>query len=155
MCISVVRNSFHIFAFSVLALVFGGVTEELSPRFFGIGFPVLLSLAETTARRRSLFAAIAFAAAAGAFEDAISGLPVLTSVTVYISAVLFVRWSCCGRYVTAVTFPLCQAWMWLWLPDLSGSVFVRLLVAVPLGAVTSLAVDLVVRHVERRFALVD
>lgn len=138
-----------------MALVLGGALEEMLPRACGVGFPILLAIAETAAPRRSVFAAVSFAIAAGAFEDALSGLPALTSATYFVVAVLLVRWARYGCYMTAVTFPVCQMWTWLWVSSLGGSVFVRVLAAIPLGLVASFAVDLAVRFVERRFALVD
>lgn len=149
------KSDIHILVFAAMTLVLGGALEELLPRFCGVGFPVLLAVSDTGAARRSFFAAVLFAAVAGAFEDALSGLPALTGVVFFILAVLLVRSARFGRFASALTFPLCQIWTWLWVSDVGGSVFVRLLVAAPLGLVTSYVADIVIRFVERRFALVD
>ena len=76
---------------AVLALVFAAAGEELLPPCLGVGFPLLLAAAVAMARRRPSVTAVFFAVAAGAFEDALSSLPPLTSVGFFLFAAIAAR----------------------------------------------------------------
>ena len=56
---------------SLLVLIFGAGLEELLPKFFGVGFPVLLCAAMYFACRRSASRMVLFAIAAGAVVFAV------------------------------------------------------------------------------------
>lgn len=124
---------------SLLVLVFGAGIEELAPKFFGVGFPVLLCSVMFLASRRSAARAVIFAIAAGAVEDSISGLPAMTSVSYFLIVALLARWSGFPRFMAAFAFCGYQMWLWAWVGGLHGGVFARMLVSLPIGAVTAVA----------------
>ena len=66
------RNSLLQLVFGLLLLVLGAGAEDLLPRVFGVGFPVLLVLAQLVARRGAPVAFSVFAMAAGAMADALA-----------------------------------------------------------------------------------
>ena len=76
------------FVFAALVLVFGGAAEELLPKVLGVGFPVLLSATLLVSARASAPAALLFALAAGALEDALCGLPAATGIGFFTLAAL-------------------------------------------------------------------
>ena len=140
--------------YAALVLVFGGAAEELLPKVLGVGFPVLLAAALFLSARRSLPSALLFAVAAGALEDALCGLPAVTSIGFFTLAALACRLPWTSWTGAALAFPLYQAWLWLWLPALNGSIFNRLLLAFPFGAVTAVATGFVLVWLERK-AVID
>ena len=139
--------------FAALVLVFGGAAEELLPKVLGVGFPVLLSASLLMAARRPVLDAVLFVVAAGALEDALCGLPAATSIGFFVLAAAACRvpWLTLPGLVLA--FPLYQAWLWLWLPVLNGSIFNRLLLAFPFGAVTAVVTGLLLIWLERKAVL--
>jgi len=118
----------------------GCAAEEMLPKPFGVGFPVLLAAVQFFASRRPLPAALIFAAAAGAVEDALSSLPAMTSVGYFSATALLVRRTGFPRLAIAMTYPAYQLWLRLWVPGIGGGVFHRTLVALPLGVATAVAV---------------
>lgn len=144
------KNSLSIFVFSLLALVFAATLEEFAPKPVGVGFPILLSAVQHVAARRPLLTSLLFAVAAGAIEDALSALPMVTSASFFLAAVAAVKGSGHPRALMAFTYPLYQVWLWLWVSDLGGGVFMRFVVALPLGVVTVVAVACLLEFLERR-----
>lgn len=136
-----------------LVLVTGAAAEELLPKVLGVGFPVLLTSVQFFATRCGLPAALAFAFAAGAMEDALSSLPTVTSISYFLCAATAVRWSGLSPLATAVTYPAYQVWLSIWMIGFGGSVYVRLLLSVPFGVVTALAVGGILAWVGRKAAL--
>lgn len=128
---------------SLLVLVFGAGIEELAPKFLGVGFPVLLCAVMFFASRRPVSRAVVFAIAAGAVEDALSGLPAMTSVSFFLIVALLARWSGFPRFMAVFAFCGYQMWLWAWVGGLHGGVFARMLVSLPVGAVTAVAVGAV------------
>ena len=126
-------------AFVLIVLSVGAGAEELLPKFLGVGFPVLLTAAQYAATRRTAVLALLFAGTAGAVEDALSSLPFAMSASYFVGVAALARWSRLPRAAMALTYPLYQFWLWLWVPDLCGSVFIRMLAAVPAGLVTAVA----------------
>lgn len=124
---------------SLLVLVLGAGIEELAPKFLGVGFPVLLCAVIFFASRRSVSRAVVFAIAAGAVEDAISGLPAMTSVSFFLIVALLARWSGFPRFMAGFAFCGYQMWLWAWVGGLHGGVFARMLVSLPVGAATAAA----------------
>ena len=133
---SAVRSSAIELVFAVLALVLGAGLEVSLPRFLGVGFPVLLAVAQFAATRRPAGAAVLCAIAAGAMEDALSGLPAMTSVSYFLLATALARWAGHPRGVTVLTYPGYQIWLSLWVTGLAGNVFTRILVSIPIGLAT-------------------
>ena len=76
--------------FAVLALVLGAGCEELLPKFFGVGFPVLLMVVVFLSVRFGLLLAVMLAIAAGATEDALSALTPMTSVSFFLIVAVLV-----------------------------------------------------------------
>ena len=134
-------NDFLQLGFSVLALVLGAGCEDLLPSVLGIGFPVLLVSAQVLAVRGTPTTAYAFAVAAGAAEDALSGLAPMTSVGFFLLAAILARrlGTCCR--LTSLTYPCYQLWLAVWTGGLN--VFSRILLAFPVGLLTAAAVGLV------------
>ena len=136
---------------AALVLVFGGAAEELLPKVLGVGFPVLLSAALLVSIRRPALPALVFAVAAGALEDALCGLPAATGVGFFTLAAVACRVPILQLRALGLGYPLFQAW--LWLPALNGSVFTRLLLSLPIGALTAGATGLALAWLERKAVL--
>ena len=138
---------------SLLVLVLGAGFEESAPKFFGVGFPVLLCAVMFFASRRSVSRAVVFAIAAGAVEDAISGLPAMTSVSFFLIVALLARWSGFPRFMAVFAFCGYQMWLWAWVGGLHGGVFARMLVSLPIGAATAVAMYAVLMWVTGKAAI--
>lgn len=147
------RNDLARLLLAVLVLVAGGVAEELLPKFSGVGFPVLLTACVLVAARRPAFESSLFAVAAGAFEDALSALPPATSIGYFLGVAALARFAVGVRSASLVGVLVYQLWLALWLRLPGATLFVRLLLAVPIGSATVLAVERVLRFLERRAAL--
>ena len=150
---SVVRNSFHHLVFDLLVLVLGASVEEMMPKPLDVGFPVLLMASQVLALRRPALVMAIFAVAAGAMEDGISSLPMMTSVSFFLLAAVLTRWSGFLAGMAALVHPLYQFWLLLWVPSLEGNVFHRALLALPVGICTALAAGALMVWLERRVAL--
>ena len=138
---------------TVVTLVLGAAGEELLPKALGVGFPLLLGAVVYFAVRFPVSTAILVALGAGAAEDAISGLPFFTSVSFFLLVGAAVRLTQLPYLVAPLAFPLYQVWLCLWTLDLSGSVFTRILLSIPLGVLTVAVVAAVLHHVERKAAV--
>jgi len=139
----------------LLLLVPGAAAEELLPKILGVGFPVLLASVQIVARRCLLADGVFFALAAGAVEDAICALPPMTSVSFFLVVALLSRWLQLPRAMIALVYPCYQVWLATWMPNLGGGVFVRILVAVPVGLFTTLMTSWVYLWLRRKAALDD
>ena len=135
-------------------LVFGGAAEELAPKTLGVGLPVLLSAAVYFARRRTPLVGMLFAVAAGAAEDALSGLPYALSVS-YVAAVAGLRRGFKLSVGFAVpAYCLYQVWLWIWLgQSLVGGVFLRMLMALPVGVAVLAATHAALYWIDRKAAV--
>lgn len=134
-------NDFQNLLFLFLALVLGAGAEELLPRVWGVGAPLLLTLALVVAPRLGLVTAGLVAVAAGAVEDAVSALAPLTSVSFFLLGAAVVRRTGVTRPVALLAYPCYQLWLSVWTPDLN--VFTRALAALPAGVLTAEAFALV------------
>lgn len=121
------------FAFVLLVLVVSASAEELLPSFCGVGFPLLLALAMVMAMRTKVLPGVMTAIAAGAFEDALSSLPPMTSVCFFVIAALLARKEYFPRPFLPLLFPLFELWAGLCILGPKDDVFVRMLVSFPLG----------------------
>ena len=79
-------------------------------------------------------------AAAGAFEDALSSLPPLTSVGFFLFAAIAARSSLTPAPALFAAYPLYQLWLSVWIAESGGGVFWRTLAALPVGAAALVAV---------------
>lgn len=132
------RNDVLQTVFALLVLVLGAGCEELLPKCFGVGLPVLLTSALFLSARIGLPAAALFAVAAGATEDALSALTPMTSVSYFLLAAAVVRWSGSPRGVAAFAYAGYQLWLAVWIGGVN--VFTRILMAFPIGLLTAFAV---------------
>lgn len=146
-------NSILHLVYCVLLLVLGGAAEDLLPRVLGVGFPVLLAAALHVARCGTAFGSAAFAVAAGAFEDALGGLPPAASASYFLAAAWTVRRVGFPRTAAALAYPCYFVWLWAWTGAVGGEVFVRLLASVPVGLATAAAVGFACAAAERGAAL--
>ena len=139
------KDSLLQLVFWFLVLLFGAGLEELLPKFLGVGFPVLLVVVQLAAcGRMPLAETLVIAVAAGGVEDALSGLPMMTTVSYHVLVVLFVRGFGFPRAAAALTYPCYQLWLSLWAGDLGGGIFSRLLLSLPVGLLTAAAVGIAV-----------
>ena len=145
------RNDLLQILFLLLVLVFGAGAEELLPKFGGVGCPVLLVAVQVLAPRLRLPLALLFAAAAGAAEDALSGLMPMTSVSYFLLAAALVRAVGLPALATAFTFPCYQLWLAVWTGGLN--VFTRILLSVPAGLLTASAVAGLISFLMRKAAI--
>ena len=147
------RNNVARLLFSVVVWVIFVALEDMLPKVFGVGVPLLLAAAQFHAVRRSVPAMGAFAVAAGAAEDAISSLPLLTSASYFLAVSLIARRMNIPRVAILFSYPLYQIWLTVWVSDLYGSVFSRVLVSLPVGAAVMFSAWAVLAWMERRCAV--
>ena len=125
----------------VLVLVSGAALEELLPRVFGVGVPVLLMSVAFLSVRRAGPSALAFAVVAGAVEDALSALPPMTGVSYFLAVALLLSRLGSAWFVPAGAHAGYQVWLSVWVVRIGGDVFGRVLLAGPIGLVTAYVVD--------------
>ena len=140
-------------ALAALVLVLGASAEELLPKFFGVGFPVLLASVPFLALHRGRAWVLAFAAAAGAMEESLSGLPPMAGVTFFLALAVLARRSGLSGTLAALAFPVYQIWLSVWLVGIGGGVFGRVLLAFPVGLLTMFAVGAAINGLCRKAAV--
>ena len=138
---------------ATLVLVLGASAEELLPKFCGVGFPVLLAAVPFMAVRRTRLEALAFAVAAGAMEEALSALPPVSGVSFFLAVAVLSRHFGFSGALLALVYPLYQVWLSVWLVGIGRGVFMRLLLAGPIGFLTMAAVGLAVNWLCRKAAV--
>jgi len=136
-------------------LVLGAGAEELLPSWCGVGFPFLLGAVQSVAARKAFPFAAAFALCAGAMEDSLSGLPVMTSASYFVLVAALVRRGGLPVGLALLTFPVYQLWLSVWTTALGGEVFVRLILSLPLGLAAAFPAELVLGHLARKGVLDD
>ena len=141
------------FVLCALVLVAGAAFEELLPRVFGVGIPVLLMSALFLSVRRTGSSALAFAVVAGAVEDTLSSLPPMTSVSYFLAVALLLRRLGSARFFPAVVFAGYQVWLSVWVVSIGGDVFKRVLLACPVGLLTAFVVEAVLSWLCRKAAV--
>jgi len=140
-----VKDNFRQFAFGFALLVLGAGLEELFPKCLGVGFPLLLTVLQSLAAvGGSLPVLFVLALVAGAFEDALSALPFLASVSYFILVALTVRSVGLPRLSALLTYPCYQLWLAVWTNGSGAGIFSRLLLSLPIGGLTALVVGAVV-----------
>lgn len=140
------------FVLYVLVLVPGAAFEELLPRVFGVGVPVLLMSVLFLSVRRTGPSVLAFAVVAGAVEDVLSALPPMTSVSYFLAVALLLRRLGSAWFVPAVAYAGYQVWLSVWVTSIGGDVFKRVLLACPVGLVTAFAVEVALAWLCRKAA---
>jgi len=151
MCSFVVRNDVLQMVFALPVLVLGAGCEELLPKFCGIGFPILLTSVQFLPTRVGMPVAVLFAVAAGCFEDAISGLAPMTSVSYFLVVAVLARWTRLPRGLTLLTYPFYQLWLAVWIGGVN--VFTRILLAFPIGFLTAFVVVWILSGTMERAAI--
>jgi len=150
-----VKNSLLQLAFGLAVLILGAAAEELLPKVLGVGFPVVLaSVPVLAAGRGSILTRLVLAVVAGALEDALSGLPVMTSVSYFLAVTFLVDRLDCSRILVPLAYPCYQLWLAVWSDVTGGGVFTRLFLSVPVGAVTAMAAGWLIAKA-RKGAAVD
>ena len=129
------------FVLCALVLVSGAAFEELLPRVFGVGIPVLLMSAVFFSVRRTGSSAFAFAIVAGAVEDVLSALPPMTSVSYFLAVALLLRRLGSAWFVPVAVYAGYQVWLSVWVLSIGGDVFKRVLLACPVGLATAFATE--------------
>lgn len=153
MFLYVVKNKRLHFLFSILVLILASTLEDVLPRIFGVGFPILLMVTLSFAVKKPMTLAVIFAVAAGASEDAISSLPMMTSVSFFVVMALLTRWAKAPILMSILGCALYQFWIMVWLVNIGGNVFVRSLAAIPISGLTILLILPILRLVEKGVAL--
>lgn len=139
---------------ALFTLALGGALEELAPKLLGVGVPVLLSAALAFAASRKPLPGLLFAVAAGAAEDALSGLPFALSLSFFTVLAGLLRGFKLPLLALSPAFFLYQIWLWIWLgASLNGNIFTRLAMALPLGCATLVVVTALLRWIDRKAAV--
>ncbi len=128
------KTEFAFLAFAIVLLVLSGAAEEMSPNLLSVGLPFLFCAVIWFAMRTTYLATFVFALAAGTMEDALAGLPFVMSTSYFVLSAAVVRLFRLPVVVAPLLYLGYQFWLWLWVADLNGNLFTRLLVALPLGA---------------------
>ena len=153
MSLSAVRDSLVHLAFAILALVVCGAAEELLPKFAGVGFPLLLAVSQLVASRWRTAETVFFALAAGAVEDSISTLPMMTSASFFLLVSLPVRWLPYPAAATILAYPVYHFWLEVWAPVPDGEEWTRALWSVPVACATAYASAALFAWTERKAAV--
>lgn len=140
------------FVLCALILVSGAAFEEMLPKIFGVGVPILLMAVLFLSVRQAGSSVLAFAVVAGAVEDALSSLPPMTSVSWFIAVALLLRRFGSAWFVPAVAYAGYQVWLSIWVVGIGGEVFKRVLLACPIGLVTAFALDAALAWIFRKAA---
>ena len=137
----------------MIVLVIGGAVEEVLPKFFGVGFPVLLSVSLFVGQRRTPLAGALFALAAGGMTDALASLPPMTSSGFFLLVSMAMRRFPFPRTAMLAVYPLYQVWLALWVSSIGAAVYMRILVSIPIGCLTAAAACAAVSWFERKAAV--
>ncbi|MBP5286042.1 MAG: hypothetical protein ILO34_08065 [Kiritimatiellae bacterium] len=137
-------------ALVVMVLAVFGALEELLPKFAGVGFPLLLSVAMVAAARWNVASWAVTAIAAGAAEDALASLPPAASATFFLASAALVHWGEMRRLLFVLVYPAYLLWLCAWSRNHAGNLFGSLLLAAPIGALTVAAVGCFVSFAARR-----
>ena len=138
----------------VFVLVLGAAAEELLPKCMNVGFPVLLAVVLPLVARCARGEGLAFAAAAGAMEESLSSLPLMSGVSFFlVVAVLVQRLGVSGGAVSGLVYSVYQIWLAVWFGSIGGGVFGRILLAFPIGLLTAFPVGAATGWLCRKAAL--
>ena len=136
---AVIRDLVQI-ALTVLVIVLGASAEELLPKVFGVGFPVLLAAVPVMVARCGKIEGLAFAVAAGAMEEALSFIPPMAGVSYFLAVAVVARYAGAPRALRALAYPAYQIWLSIWLVGIGGGIFQRLFLSFPIGLLTMFAI---------------
>lgn len=140
--------------YALTAIVACSAVEELLPQMFAVGWPVLLSAAAYCSVRRPPIEGFLFAVAAGAAEDSLSSLPVATSLSFFVGMFALLRGLKLPLVFALPAYCFYQLWLWIWLGSaLDGSVMLRFMSAIPVGAVALVAVAYALEWLDGKAAM--
>jgi hypothetical protein len=148
-----VKSEFIKVLIGLAAIIVGGAAEEILPKAAEVGVPLLMASSVFMAMKLQVQATVMFAIAAGAVEDALSGLPPATSSSFFLAVAALARWSEFPRGALVMAYPLYQWWLWVWTGGAYGVLFNRMLVALPMGLVSAFAAWTALAWLERRAAV--
>lgn len=140
-------------ALSALVLVLGASAEDLLPKVCGVGFPVLLASVPVMAVRCTRMEGLAFAALAGAMDEALSLLPPMSGVSFFLAVAVAARSFGPFGLLALLAYPVCQVWLSVWFVSIGAGIFARLLLAFPIGLLTAFAVGTAVDWLCRKAAV--
>lgn len=141
-------------ALALFVLVVACAVEEVVPKAAGTGVPALLSLSIVFALRRPPLEGALFALAAGFAEDSLSSMPFASCALFFTLAAAFFRWRKLPLPFAVPVYCAFQVWLWIWFgAKLGGTVFSRMLVALPVGALTLFAAQVSVAWLDRKAAV--
>ena len=140
---AVIRDVVQI-ALTALVVVLGASAEELLPKACGVGFPILLAAVPAMAERCTKTEGMAFAVLAGAMEEALSFVPPMAGVSFFLGVAALARHCGSRGALMVLAYPVYQIWLSVWFVSIGGGVFVRLLLAFPMGCLTMVLVRLAV-----------
>ena len=143
------------FLFLVFSVVLAAALEELLPSCCGAGLPLTLAVVMSVAPRLNVLPGVMSAIGAGAFEDALSALPPLTSVSFFMIAALLSRKEYFPRTSLVVLFPAYALWTGMCAAGPFGDVFLRVAVSLPLGALAFLLVNPMLNFIGGKAGLDD
>jgi len=112
-----------------------------------------MALSACVAARRSVAALVLFALAAGAFEDALSTLPSMTSPCFFFAVAVISNETRSAKSVTVLAYVFYQLWLKFLLPWSVDTIGTRLVLAPLIAAVTVAAVGFVLPWTERKAAI--
>lgn len=147
------KNDFVQLVIAAMALTVSGALEELLPKFLCVGAPLLLMVSVFVSGRWGPVAAMLTAVAAGSMEDALCSLPLFASVSFFVLVGIATHLTGLMYVCMAFAYPLYQLWLWLWLPGMAGSVFGRVLLALPAGVAAGVVVSVALRWAEQKGAV--
>jgi len=128
-----------------------GALEEAMPRIYSVGFPFLMMAALILGCVRTLTGAVLLSVLAGTMEDALSVLPLTTTTSFLLLVVLCARAWPTPCLVPILAYPAYQLWLVVWTDLPAGELWSRLLVSVPVAAVTVLIMRPILLTCERRW----
>ena len=123
------RNDLLLLVFALMTLTAAAAAEELLPKPFGTGFPLLLAAVPFFRERGGATGGILFALAAGAIEETLSDLPCFSATVFFALYSLSQRRFFFAPFMAALAYPVYQLWLWIWSPSLAGGIFTRLLLS--------------------------
>ena len=146
-------NSIVQIVFAAIALVLGAAFEELLPKFFGVGVPILLTAVLFMSARRTGSFALVFAVAAGVLEDSLSFLPPMTSVSAFLTAAFLTRRLGWAWPFLVLVYPCYQIWLSVWVVGIGGEIFERVLLSCPIGLTTAFVIEMALDWLCRKAAV--
>jgi len=147
-----VKAEFVRFLLPLTVLLLGGVLEEALPKVLSVGFPVLMTAALVLGVVRTRTEAVLLAVFAGVLEDSLCALPLAMTAS-FLVVVTLCAWALpVARLAPVVAYPVYQLWLVVWTSLPAGELWGRLLVSVPISALTVAVLRPLLLAFERRLS---